>query len=234
MFKLAVGFFLWRWLTVILGNPLVAILVLIAVYYLIDRRYIGLLPNLGRPFSRWRRASELRRQLDLNPHDADARHELARIYLAQHRHQACIALLQQLPDSLRNSPDVLYEEGLCRIGLGEPQAGEGLIRQAVHQQPNLFYGEPYLRLASLHAVDHPEQALADLRLAQQYNQSSCEAWYRLATLYRRLGDHEQAQRALHQCIHTYRALPAFRRRQERRWFVLARLSTLGRALVPKR
>jgi tetratricopeptide (TPR) repeat protein len=221
MLKFAFILLLWRLLAGIFGNPWLAVVVILILYYIVDRRYIGLLPSLARPLRRWRRAAELRRRIDLSPHDADARYELAQLYLAQRRYHAAETLLTALPLTMREMPDVQYDEGVCALGLGDGKRGEALILSALAEVPNLRYGEPYLKLAALHLTDNPALALEYVREAQRHNQSSCEAFYRLAMLYRRLQDAVAAREALRQCLTTYRSLPRFRRRAERRWALLA-------------
>ncbi|WP_067928735.1 tetratricopeptide repeat protein [Alicyclobacillus shizuokensis] len=221
-------FMIWRLLAALFGNPWLAVLVLLAAYYVVDRRYIGLLPSFRRPLRRWRRMAELKRTIAQSPHHADARYELAGLHMERKNWSAAQKLLETLPDSVRESPDVQYDEGVCAVALGDPDRGERLMRSAVAQTPNLRYGEPYLRLAALHVKDHPEQALADLHDARKYNESSCQALYQMASLYHRLGQPAEATAALRQCLDTYRWLPRFRRRTERRWALLARLRLLGR------
>ncbi|WP_026960999.1 tetratricopeptide repeat protein [Alicyclobacillus herbarius] len=215
-------FLIWRMLSVVLGNPWLAVLVLVVAYYILDRRYIGLLPSVRKPFRRWRRRAELKRIIADNPHHADARLELAELYMEKKQWSPAQRLLTELPESLRQTPDVQYDEGVCAIGLREALKGEQLIRMALAQVPNLRYGDPYLRLARLHLDDRPEQALADLEEAQKYNQSSCQALYQMAGLYERLNRPEEARRALERCLETYRWLPRFRRKSERRFALLAR------------
>ncbi|MBX6352406.1 MAG: tetratricopeptide repeat protein [Thermoflavifilum sp.] len=214
-------YLIWRLLAALLGNPWLALLVILVVLYVLDQRYVGLTPSFLRPIRRMRRHAAVRQAIALNPHDANARHELAQMELARHHPREALEQLRRLPGSLRETPEIRYEEGVCLIELGRTAEGEALIRAALAEKPRLAYGDPYLKLAALHVGDDPQQALHDLEAARTYNQSSCEALYRLAALYRRLGRMEDAQAALRECVATYRALPRFRKRKERRWAWLA-------------
>lgn len=89
MGKLLVFYLIWR----ITGNPFLAIIVILAIYYFVDRRYIGLLPNIAKPFQRRRRMSNLRRQLQMNPHDTPAKHYLAEAYIEVRQYQRALSLL---------------------------------------------------------------------------------------------------------------------------------------------
>lgn len=205
----------------ITGNPFLAIIVLLVIYYFVDRRYIGLLPSLTRPFQRRRRMSGLRRQIQLNAHDTPAKHDLAESYIEIGQYRSALQLLEELPKHLQESPDVLYDTGLCLLNLNDQEQGEALILQGLSKDPKLRRGEPYLKLAAAIAPVNAERAMQYLNTFQQLNVSSCESYYRLAELERTFGNIDSAKTALRSCLVTYRTLPRFRRRVERKWAVRA-------------
>lgn len=223
------GKFLFFYLALMLtGNPIVAIILVLVIYYIIDRRFIGLFPSIIRPFQQVIRISNLEKQLALNPHDMPARYDLAQAYMERHRYGKALHLLEGLPPSMKESPDVMYDLGACELALGQLEIGEKRILQAMASKPDLRYGEPYLKLATAMAAVNPKQALLYLTEFQSKNFSSCESYYRLALLQKQFGHHTEARRALQQCLEIYRTLPRFRRRPERRWALLARLKQLFR------
>ena len=59
MFKLIIFGFLFY----IFGNPITAILVLLLIVYVLDRRFVGVFPSVTKPFKRARAISKLRRQI---------------------------------------------------------------------------------------------------------------------------------------------------------------------------
>ncbi|EPZ42946.1 tetratricopeptide repeat protein [Alicyclobacillus acidoterrestris] len=203
------------------GNPILAIIVILVIYYVIDQRYFGLLPSVVKPFRRWSRMSNLRRVLSFNPHDMSARYELARIYMERRQFKQALALLQQLSESMQSEPAVLADTGVCQLGLGRLDIGEQLIMDATASNPNVHYGEPYLKLAEALAPVQPSKALSYLSKFQERNASSCEAYYQFGRLQKRLGNQKQAKAAWRQCLRNYRTLPKFRKRRDRRWALLA-------------
>ncbi|MCL6452798.1 MAG: tetratricopeptide repeat protein [Alicyclobacillus sp.] len=211
----------------ITGNPMLAVVVLLVIFFFVDRRYFGLVGNLMRPIRRRMRMSSLHQQLQVNPHDTPARLELAEALMETNQYRHALALLEQVHPSLQNDPQVLCDIGACRLAQGDLTEGEALILKALDADPRVQYGLPYLRLATAYVDADPAKALGYLEQFQQRNFSSCESFYRLAQIQRRLGNRAAEQEALRRCVATYRSLPRFRKRSERRWVTLARLQRLS-------
>ncbi|QSO47674.1 tetratricopeptide repeat protein [Alicyclobacillus mengziensis] len=203
------------------GNPFLAIIVLLVIYYFVDRRYIGLLPSVTKPIRRRQRMAQLRRQVYLNPHDSPAKQYLAEAYIEVKQYRSALNLLEDLPKQMQDSPDVLYDTGLCQLNLGNVDTGEALIQQALSADNRLRHGEPYLKLAAAIATSDAQRAKEYLHVFQEQNVSSCESYYRLGQLEQYFGNSREARSAWRNCLDTYRALPRFRKRSERRWAVMA-------------
>lgn len=216
-------FFVFSLLWYLTGNPILAILILLVIVYVLDRRYVGITPNIFRPFQLNRRASRLKQELLANPHNTSAKLELARILIEKKNYRDAMAYLQQTVSVMEDSADVHYELGLCLLKLGDLSQGESLMNKALELNPRVKYGEPYLRIGEAFAVGSPEKAVAYLEQFREVHSSSCEAYYRLGMLYRQLGRMEDAKRAFHDTLDIYNGLPRYSRRQQRRWALLARL-----------
>ncbi|NOU98022.1 tetratricopeptide repeat protein [Paenibacillus sp. LMG 31456] len=212
-------FFLLTWLT---GSPIVAILVLLVVFYVLDRRFIGLTPSILKPIQRARKLSRLRQELRLSPHQNSSKLELARVLMERKQYVEAAELLEQVASVIDDSAEVRAELGLCRLKLGQLELGEQLLLDAVEMNPRVKYGEPYLRLADAWADHNPTKAITYLEQFKEVNSSSCEAYYRLGQLYDRLGRKEEARGAYRDTIELYRGLPKYKRRFERKWSLLAR------------
>jgi tetratricopeptide (TPR) repeat protein len=205
------------------GNPILALIILVAIYYLLDRRYIGLLPSVTKPFRKRFRVSRLRKQLDLNAHDMNTRYELAQAYIESKNPSLALDLLRGLPQSMQESADVIYDIGVCHLLIGDLPEGENLTLQALTIKNNLRYGEPYMALATAYSASDPVKALHYLTEFQAINHSSCECYYRMGELHSRLGNRTEALKEWKHCIDTFHSLPKFRKRNERRWAFKARL-----------
>jgi tetratricopeptide (TPR) repeat protein len=211
---------LW-WIT---GNPFIAIVILLVILYWLDRRFIGLTPSIARPIKRRQRLNQLNRDIKLQPHLTSAKLELARIFLEKKRYAEALPLLEDVQRVMEDSPDVLYEIGLCRLKAGQTEEGERLIIQALEKNPRVKYGEPYLRLGETFAERDPDKAVKYLEQFHDVHSSSCEAYYLLGKLYKRMGRTEEARSAFKETLDIYRALPKYKRKSERRWALLAALS----------
>jgi tetratricopeptide (TPR) repeat protein len=218
-------FFLFGMLWFLLGNPFAAIMVLIIILYLLDRRFIGLSPSLVKPIKRARRIGRLRQQLALNPNDMSARMELAHLLIERKAYAEARRLLEPAAETMAHSAEYWDDLGTALLFTGSRAEGESAIRRALDINPRVKYGQPYLRLAAVNR-DQPEKALKLLDELQAIHSSSCEAYYRMGLIYKSLGRREEARRAFDEAGDVYRTLPRYKRREERPWAIRSRLARL--------
>lgn len=220
MSKLILFSALW-WLV---GNPFVALLIVLIILYVLDMRFVRLFPDITRPFKRSRSIARLKQELRLNPHHTSAKLELARLLMEKGEYQQALEYLQEIESVMKDSPEYLSDLGICQLKLGNLDQGEKRILLALQDNPRVKYGEPYLRLAEAFAkVNQREKALAYLEELRSMHASSCEVYYKQGQLYQQLGQQEKAKKAFREAVEVYRGLPAYKRRSERRWAILSRL-----------
>lgn len=212
-------FFLLTWLT---GNPFIAIIVLLIVFYALDRRFVGLTPSVVKPIRRMRRIGRLRKHIALSPSDVSAKLELARLLIERKKHRAAMDILEPLQERLSDSAEYWDDLGTCYLETGEPAKGEEAMLRALERNPRVKYGDPYLRLASYYSNRDTEKALGFIEAFQDIQSSSCEAYVRLAELYKRVGKPGEAKEAVEEGLRTYRVLPRYKKRAERKWAVRLR------------
>ncbi|UUZ93807.1 tetratricopeptide repeat protein [Paenibacillus sp. P25] len=213
MGKILLFVLLWR----VIGNPFIALLVLLVVLYLLDRRFVGLTPSILKPLKRSRRLSLLREEPRMNPHNTSVKLDIARLEMERKRYTEAKALLEQVAAVMEDSAEVHADLGICELKLGRLEEGEKQILKALELSPRVKYGEPYLRLGEAFADRNPEKAVSYLQRFGEVNSSSCEAYYRLGELYKKLGRQEEAARAFRETVELYRGLPKYKRRHERRY-----------------
>ncbi|MEB3100292.1 tetratricopeptide repeat protein [Ferviditalea candida] len=218
MGKFMIFSLLW-WIT---GNPLLALLVLLIIVYVLDRRFVGVFPDISRPFKLNRRLAKLLQELRVHSHNTSGKLEAARILIEKKRFGEAKAYLEQIVPVMEDSAEVLYELGLCHLKLGELEVGEKLMQKALSINPRVKYGEPYLRLGEAFLKADPGKALHYLENFRKEQSSSCQAYYLLGKLYNELGRKEDANRAFREISEIYRVLPKYKRKQERRWVLLSR------------
>lgn len=212
------GFGLLYWLT---GNPFVAIIILLLILYVLDRRFVGLFPSITRPLQVRSRLRKIRLELKLNPHHTSLKTEAARILIHLKRYGEAQALLDEVLGQVDDSAEIWFEAGLCYLKQGKLNEGEAMILKALAINERVRYGEPYLRLGEAFAVQDREKALDYLRRFGDIQSSSCEAYYRLGVLLSSMGKINEAKQAFAEAIDVYRQLPKYKRKSERRWAILS-------------
>ncbi|ACT00125.1 tetratricopeptide repeat protein [Paenibacillus sp. JDR-2] len=214
MGKLFLLFVFFTWL---FGNPIIAIIALLFIVYVIDRRFIGLTPSLLKPIRRSSRLSKLKKHIAQSPNDTSAKVEIARILIEKKKYREALNLLEPLERMLDDSAEYWDDLGLCQMQTGQPEAGEAAMSKALLLNPRVKYGAPYLRLASYYSKLDAERALSYIEAFQEIHSSSCEAYYRLADIYEQMSRKEDAMEAVSEGLRIYRSLPRYKKRVERKW-----------------
>lgn len=206
------GALLW-----LVGNPILAILIFVVIIYILDLRFVGIFPNIGKPIRRMRSISRLRQQISQSPHDVSAKRELARLLIERKKYTGALTLLEEVLPLSEDSAEFWDDYGTATIGIGQLQAGEERLQKALTLNPRVRYGQPYLRLAIAFRNHDPNKTLHYAEEFSSIQSSSCEAYYLLGTVYQSLNDKVAAKRAYTESIEVYRALPKYKRRKERSW-----------------
>ncbi|WP_310832933.1 tetratricopeptide repeat protein [Paenibacillus pedocola] len=213
MFKI-LGFLL---LIRLVGNPFLALIILLVILYFLDRRYVGIFPSITRPFRRSRQISRLRTTISLNPNDVSAKFELARLLVERKRYNESKDLLLQITDRYEQSAEYWVELGYVNLKLGLMPEGEAQMLQGLEINRRARYGQPYLQLAETFRGVDQDKALYYVSQFQEIQSSSSEAYYLAGSMYKALGRNEDAKRAFEESTAIYRTLPKYKKRQERGW-----------------
>ncbi|MBE9913818.1 tetratricopeptide repeat protein [Paenibacillus donghaensis] len=217
------GFFLlWR----LLGNPFLAILVILIIIYLLDRRFVGIFPSLTKPFKRMGQISKLRSEISMSPSNVSAKHELARLLIERKHNAEALKLLESIETQSGDSAEFWDDLGTVYLRQENIQKGEACILKALDLNPRVKYGQPYLRLAEVHKHKDRAKAVDYVHRFQEIQSSSCEGYYLLGMMYKALDRKDDARAAFQESIDIYRSLPKYKKRQERKWAVLSMLKKL--------
>lgn len=219
-------FLLFPLLWWIFGNPFIAILVLLVLLYALDRRFVGLSPSLLAPLKRRARIRRLRQELVLNPSNVSGKQELARVLLEKRGYAEARQLLEPLEAVLDGSAEYWDDLGTAYLRTGEEAKGEQAILRGLAINPRVKYGQPYLRLAAMHAKRSPDQAIAYLQAFRELHSSSCEAYYLLGQTYRLMGRQAEAKQAFAEALAIYNVLPKYKKRHERKWAIRSRFALM--------
>lgn len=133
-------------LNAVLGNPLLAVLVLFLAWYAVDRVAFGLLPSPVRAWRRWSRTNRLRQLLLVNPHDRRARLELGDLLVARGRHAEALEVLRPNVEAGDDDAETLYFMGIACFGTGRADQGEVFLGAAAERDPKFRVGAIDLEL----------------------------------------------------------------------------------------
>lgn len=215
MFKFIGFMLLWN----VVGNPFLALIILLVILYFLDRRYVGIFPSVTKPFRRMRQISKLRTTISLNPNDVSSKFELARNLAERKKYKEAQDLLLQIEDRYEQSAEYWVELGHVNLKLGIVGEGEAQILRGLEINRKAQYGQPYLRLAETFRHTDHDKALHYVTQFQEIQSSSSEAYYLAGSMYKALGRTDDAKRAFTESIAIYRSLPKYKKRQERGWAI---------------
>ncbi|OAB43367.1 tetratricopeptide repeat protein [Paenibacillus glacialis] len=215
MIKFISFMFLWR----LVGNPFIALIIILAVVYFLDRRYVGVFPSFTKPYKRMKRISTLRREILMNRNDVTSKHELARLLIERKKYLEALELLDSIQVQFDHSAEYWDDLGTVNLRLGHVQKGEEFILKALGINPRVKYGQPYLRLAGIYQHTDQKKAEQYVRAFQDIHSSSSEASYLLGMMYKEMSRKQEANEAFRESIDIYRSLPKYKKRQERKWAV---------------
>ncbi len=212
-------------LSIITGNPILALGILLLLIFILDRRYIGILPDIMGPWRRASRVGQLRREVQLNPANADAYLELGETYFRQGKYELAASFLKNASGKMSGHPLFHFYLGASGYHLGKRQEAKKEIEKAVASNPKASFGEPYYYLIRINLEENRpvevEKAFEQLMLY-----GSPRVYYQAAKVFLNAGNKDKARSLFKETIDNYEACGGAFRRLHRRWAVLSRLSLL--------
>ena len=210
--------FLFSILTMLFGNPLIAILIIAAFYLAIDARYFGVTRKLIGLVQDESAIRDLKQQVAVNPSNATALKDLGRLCVRKNRYQTARPYLEQAINRMEDSDEANYFLGLAYLKTGREDEGLFRINKALSLNPRLLYGEPYLRLGE-HYLENDKRAAAlnMLNHFKEIHSSSSEGFYQLGRLYLKLGDHEKAREMFTKAYEVFKVSPWYKKKIDRPW-----------------
>jgi tetratricopeptide (TPR) repeat protein len=216
-------FFLFYLLYWLLGNPLLALLIILVVYLAIDRTFFGFIPDPFKAFKKAGRIRELQRIIAVNPHDARSLKELGVHMIEKKDYRKAREYLEKAASKLSDDPEFNYYYGLSVARCGDIRRGRELLDSALMHSPGLKYGEPLILFAEVY-IDNGDfsSALPLLERFEKIHSSSSRGFYQLGLVKSKLGEKEEGTRYLKKAIAVFKASPRFKRKVDRKWAWKAR------------
>ena len=211
-------FLQWILLSTILGSPWLALLVLVVVYWTLDRYTLGLLPSPFKLFSRLRRLSTANAQLAANPHDRRARLTKADVLLDLRRPKAAFATIRPNVEAGDHDPHTLFIAGRAAFGAGEFDVGDRLLEAVRKDDAHFSHSRIDLELGRgrLNAGRFAEAKDALERFVAT-RAATVEGQVLLGRVLSKLGDPAGCKEAYNAAWRAYQEAPSFIKRRERWW-----------------
>jgi len=220
MGKILIFFILYR----LTGNPIIAFLVLLGVYLVLDRAYFGFLPDPVKVFESASRIRKLKKAVSINPHDGRSLKELGICMVEREEYKDALRYFEMAESKMSEDAEFNYYYGLCTARASNIDKGRELIENAVTASPSLKYGEPYLAMAELY-IDNADykSALPFLEKFLKIHTSSSRGFYRIAVVKLKLGLKDEGVEYLKKSIKAFKESPFFKRKKDRKWAWKARM-----------
>lgn len=209
---------IWIVLSAVTGSPVLSALLLLAAWWLLDRATFRFFPSPVRVLRRWRRASQLQRELHTNPHDRRARLELAELWVDRRRYREAVELLRPNLEAGDDDSNTLFMMGLACLGAGHAEQGELLFKEALAVDPRFRHGvielergRWRLRRGDVPGAREALERFCDIR------KGTVEGRVLLAEALRRGGEAGKAALVREEAWREYVAAPRFQRNTERSW-----------------
>jgi tetratricopeptide (TPR) repeat protein len=185
------------------------------------------------PYLYFKHAGHVRRLKAEIKHNADnvtARRDLAKIWLTKKRPRRAIPLLEEARRRDRESAELPFLLGKALMMAGRAEESLPLLVEAAAKNERHMDGEAYLvagkALRKLGRFAEAEDAFGRYLAIHS---SSVEGHVLLACVRRELKDSAGAKQATREALETFSAVPRFRRRAELKWYLRARLMSVGLA-----
>lgn len=201
-----------------LEHPIVLVPI---VGFFLFRKFIPDPWVLTRTFARSRR---LRDQIRANPANVTARRDLAMVYLERLRPKKAMQVIAPAIERDPENAEIHYLLGVARLRCGKLElALESLIR-AASIDSRIRFGDSYRAAGdALTRLKRSEDAIDAYERFVEVNSSSVEGWTKLSRAHREYGAKEASEKALREAKKTWSVLPAYKRRQEWRWYLRCQL-----------
>ena len=216
-------FFLFYILYWLLGNPLVALLVILIIYFTVDRTFFGFIPDPFTAFKKAGRIRELHNIVAINPYDARSLKELGTFMIDKKDYGRAREYFEKAANKMSDDPEFNYYYGLSLARCGEIGKGRELLEAALKNSPNLKYGEPFIMFAEVY-IDSGDYAgaLPLLESFEHIHSSSSRGFYQMGVVKLKLGMYAEGKEYLKKAIAAFKASPRFKRKVDRKWAWKAR------------
>ncbi|HHU86331.1 MAG: tetratricopeptide repeat protein [Pelotomaculaceae bacterium] len=205
------------------GNPLLALLILILVVFVIERRFIGVLPDIFEPWRRAGRMRQLNKEVQVNPANAEAHLDLGEAYFRQGKYKLASSFLEKASGKMAGHPLFHFYLGACYYHLGKIEEGKREIEKAVAANPKASLGEPYVYLLRICLQERQPAHIIENICKQLLNSGTPKTFYLAGRVFMEAGDINRARNFFEETIENYDACRGALKRLYRKWAILSKI-----------
>jgi tetratricopeptide (TPR) repeat protein len=221
------GFYLYFLLSMLTGNPILAIVLVLIIYFFIDRYYLRFLPDFSRMFRANREIRSNLRDIQINPQNARAAYALGVLYFERKKYKEAIKYLEHPRLKNDNTPGYLSYLGMTEMELGRNEEGKSNIQKALETDPRAGYGLPYIYLIKNAMNEKSPDRNTINTLEQKVGRfANTENLYRLGMMYKKSGDRGKANEFFSKALTEYSYCPRGISRLHRKWAILSRINKI--------
>ncbi|MCE5284515.1 MAG: hypothetical protein LLG02_01515 [Pelosinus sp.] len=202
-----------------MANPVVALIVVVFMYAIIDRWYIGALPDFIKPLSRWQKIAKLKGELPQSRNPGQTLYELGALQVESGHMKEGLKNLEKAHDLIQEHPDIEYYLGVARIKTGAFEAGKTALENALRLNPKIQYGFPYVYL--LECFLKKEVGQFDLYTEKIVEFGNPQMYYEVGVIFQKAGYPEKAKEMFREARLSFQSSPAFLRKQQRNYAIRA-------------
>lgn len=216
------GWLLWLITSVIVGNPILALVIVLAVFYLGGVQFTGRAWNPLAPLRARREIERLRSDLEANPENAAAHNDLGRLLALRGKFGQALPHLEKARARSPDSAETGFFLGYTLLATGKETEGRPLIEEALAAKPRMRYGEPYRLIGDVYLrAGRFAEALPWYETFTRLSTDSVEGFYKLGRCHAGTGREDDGRRAMRDALAAYRQAPRFIRRSQRLWYLRA-------------
>lgn len=218
--------FIYFLLRVFFDNPFVALVAIVIAYAIIDRWYIGALPDFVKPLSRWKRIMKLKRDLKFSPSPGHTLYEIGALQVEGGYMQEGLKNLEKAHNLIQEYPDIEYYLGVARIRTGALESGKEALENALKLNPKIQYGFPYIYLIEYSLKRKEPQEQIDAYLEKIVEYGNPRMYYEVGVVFQQAGSSEKAREMFQKVQVSFRESPSFLRKQQRYYSIMAKVRNI--------
>lgn len=202
-------------------NPIITLLLIFVIYAVIDRRFIGFLPDFSKLFQNVRKTAALKQQLGYTPSPGRIYYELGALQVERGKMAEGRNNLEKAHELITDHPDIEYYLGVARIKTNALEEGKAALEYAIQLNPKVKYGFPYIYLIEYSLKKQEAQEQVDEYMDKVNEFSNPQLLYELGVIFQKEGYKDKAKEMFQEVQLSLKQCPSFMKKQYRYYAIMA-------------